>query len=286
MVELLIATALAAAPAQQERAIPWSEVRADIAETICVLDLEPPDGMEVPRHMIGFRSVCTGEEARTPLSRAVDKAIDYARFFGMSNSPVAFRYKLKKGVSAAEMTKALREELLGSEDFLRPILSGLPAALSAEGLTCIDCPTFTTKPARHVSWNEFLPYLTVHISPNPVGTPRGPDGKLKGSRVASFEISTQNEGIKRMKNPDPILLRAGAFAAATTIEVREKVNEYLLGFSKEEDYAGLTEDTARANYLRKRLSAALAGDREIRIAVCEALARYSNALGLKVDNCE
>ena len=142
MVGLVLGAALAATPSQGPSAIPWSEVRADIAETICVLVDKLPSGEEAFAFSSASRKTCAGSEGHTPLSRAVDKAIEDADPVLSSLGPGDMPFEFKKGVSVKDNTKSMREAYLYSEAYLRPILSRLPAALSAEDLVCRDCPTF------------------------------------------------------------------------------------------------------------------------------------------------
>jgi hypothetical protein len=286
MLELVVVAALIAPPAREAKVVPWAEVRADIGETVCVMVDKLPDGKEAFGSIAGDRKTCTGSEGRTPLARAVDKVLGDARLLLTSIPAGAVKFEYKQGRPAEENTRALREAYLASDDFLRPILSRLPAALAAESLACRDFPTLEAKEIRQVSWTEFLPYLTAHVWPDRVRTPVGPDGKATGMPDYSFHICVGLNGVSEMKDPDPLLVRAGFLTAMELEVIREKAGAYFQDVLNEEAYQRLADDGARTVYLRKHLGLALAGDAAVKTGACEVLARRSSELSLRVSGCE
>lgn len=286
MVRVMVVAVLSVTPSSEARPVSWLDVRADIAETICVQVKKLPDGKEALGFVAGSRSACTGAEARRPLSRAVDKALGEARSLLISVAPEDIPFKARDGVPAAEGMRAMREAYLASKDFLRPILSRLAAALTADGLACADCPAAEVLPFRRVSWDDFAPYLAAHVWPDPVATPIGPDGRPAGMPQYSFHICTGINGISKMKDPDQLLVRAGYIAAMETEEVRRKAGRYFDSVLNDEGFRRLADDDARTQYLQGHLGAAVAKDPAVRKEVCTTLGRYAGDLGLEIENCQ
>jgi hypothetical protein len=268
--------------------VPWSDVQAAIAKTICVLP-QPnlPDGYFV---RFGDREACGASAAATPVDRAVDTAIDQARpllidvpsAYDFTPNGLARAYAPKE---EAERNRIARDIFLGSETFIRPLVPRIIRALSAEGLTCIACPTFETPKPRPVSWEAFFPYVSGFISPDPVKAVVGPDGKVTGKSRYSFHICSGLDPARSMTDPDPILLRAGFIAAFATDTIRPQTGEHFGDILAEPAFKELTSDEARTQYLRRRLPEELRKDPIVREGVCATMSEYGADLGVTLQGC-
>lgn len=146
-----IPVTLAMAGGAPTQAVPWAEVRASFAETICVVPLpESPEGYWVS---LGDRARCGLAPASAPLERAVETGFKDARVL-LVTVPSAYDV-IPKGIEAAyaaddavERNRIARAMFLGQEEFLRPLVPRLVFALSAEGSTCtLDGPSRSGPPS-------------------------------------------------------------------------------------------------------------------------------------------
>jgi hypothetical protein len=289
MLAILSLTAeLAVAAAVPTTSVPWSEVQAAIAKTICVLP-QPnlPDGYFV---RFGDREACGASAAATPVDRAVDTAIDEARPL-LVDVPSAYDFT-PNGLTRAyapkeevERNRIARDIFLGSETFVRPLVPRIVAALSAEGLTCIACPIFETPKQRLVNWDAFFPYVSGFISPDPVKAVVGPDGKVTGKSRYSFHICSGLDPARSMTDPDRVLLRAGFVAAFATDTIRPQTGEHFGDILAEQAFKELTTDEARTQYLRRRLPEELRKDPIVRENVCATMSTYGPDLGVTLQGC-
>lgn len=284
----LIAILLTAAEGPSPRLVPWSDVQAAVGETVCVV-AEPriPQGYRVS---VGDRETCGLPPAATPLSRAAQRAFEEARPLMVSVPPVFSA--VPEGIEAAysaesdpERNRIAREAYLGHEEFLRVLLPRLRTALRAEGLACEGCPAFNPTPVRRIAWDDFSPYVTAYVWPDPVRTPVGPDGKASGRPNYSFHICGGLNGVSEMEDPDPVLLRAGFLAAFKTQAIRKQTASHFQGILGESSFRELREDEARTVYLRKRLTEELHRDAAVREGVCQTLQEFSKDLAVELADC-
>jgi hypothetical protein len=166
------------------------------------------------------------------------------------------------------------------------LLRRLPAALSAEGLRCDDCPIASEPPLREVSWDVFRPYLAAHVWPDPVVTPRDAKGRPSGKPTISVHICAGINGSSELVDPEPAMVKAGFLAAAHTDEVHERAVEVLTALLAEAEYAALESDEDRTQYLRGRLSLRLLADPKVAAGVCATLSRFQADTGVVVVDCE
>lgn len=279
---LLITGSATAAPAQS---VTWSEVRADLGKTICVLEHELPNGNTGYSYVSGSREDCAGQETTSPLSRAVDAALQEAQALSSAMGPGETGFSFDAERSLQENDRAMRESYLASDRFLQPILRRLPEALAAEGLTCQDCPGAVAPPVRQTTWEEFVPYLAAYFWPDPVRTPVDEEGRPVGEPKHGFHICAGLNGISEIKEADPRLVQAGFVAAMATPELRRIAMEQFQSLLAEPDFVGLTDDEARTAYLRQHLGSRLAADDRLTPPACDTLQRYGEDLGLIVEGC-
>ncbi len=88
-----------------------------------------------------------------------------------------------------------------------------------------------------------------------------------------------------MKDPDPLLARAGLVAMQEAREVGGAAGQHFDAVLAEPGFANLTDDAARTQYLRRRVAEELSKDETIKAPACAALARRAADLALEVQDC-
>lgn len=282
---LSLAMAFAAAGAPSPSPMPWGEVRAAVGELICANVHSRPDGREAFSVVAGVREYCKLPPAGTPLQRAVDKACERAQRLIASIHPEGLSAAYEKGLSPDERTRRAREAYLASEDFLRAVVPRLSAAMTEEGLTCSGCPEFPPRPVRKATWSEFAPYLAAYVWPDPVRTPKDANGTSSGMPNYSFHVCGGLNGIGEMKDPDPLLVRAGFLVAFRNSEFLESAGTHFTETLNEPAFQKLDDDEARTRYLRNRMPSETVKDPTARVAACRALAEVSVDIGVEVPDC-
>jgi hypothetical protein len=270
-----------AEPPASATAVPWTQVRDAIGETMCG-DVLVSGEKTVVDVIVRDRARCSSGEP-TPLRRAVDRAIEDAGFVLVSMSIDAPHTDTSTNPEAA--TRAVRSYYLGSPAYLRPILLRLPAELAKEGLACSGCPDPQAVPIRSVGWNQFFPYLAAQVWPDRVKTPRGPDGAPAGRPRYSFHICSGLNGLSEMKEPDLVLARAAFVSAIMNSTVTQQTGKHFEAVLAEDAFKALADDDAKTAYLRRRIREELARDETVKAAVCERLLQRRDDLGLEVDGC-
>src|SRR5436309_7722317 len=252
--------------------VTWDEVRRVLATAICA---EVGDSGEVTL-IANDRREC-GATEDSPLTRAVDAIFADAN---IELVPLAIDppYVGDDSATADEITEQARQYYLSSAEYLRPVQLRLQAELQQQGLNCRDCPAAAGQP-RQVSWMEFVPYLTAHLWPDPVVTPRHPDGTPSSEPRYSFHICAGLNGVSRIKDPVHLLVRAGFLVAMETPAIKKRAHTVFGEILKEAPLGRLDDDGARTEYLRKRMTESLAGDVDVKEAACATLQRLGNDLG-------
>lgn len=266
--------------------LPWADVRTQVAKTICaVADPDMPHGYWVS---IGDRETCGLPSATHPLERAIDSALEQSRPLLASVPPVfSMEPRGLDAVYAAkdpvERNRLAAQAYLQDEGFLKALLPRLQASLRKEGLSCTECPTFGKKTVRRIKWNDFFPYVSAFVSPDPVHTPTATEGPDQAH--FSFHICSGLPEVMGMKNPDPVLLRAGFVATFPTQAIRERTAHHFGEMLREEAFGKLGTDHAKTYYLREHLVARLRKDPAVQAGVCSTLAEYSRDVGVELADC-
>lgn len=283
---LALFAVLPAAP--PDTAVPWADIRTGLGQTICaVADSNVPHGYWVS---VGDRETCGVRPATHPLEHAIDAALEQSRPLLASVPPVFSIEPLGlEAVYAAkdstERNRLAADAYLQDEGFLRVVLPRLQGTLKKEGLSCTKCPTFETKTIRRIKWDDFFPYISAFVSPDPVHTPTANEGTPAAKPNYSFHVCSGLAEMTGMKNPDPVLLRAGFVATFPTQAIRERTASHFGEMLGEEAFGKLGTDQARTNYLREHLAARLRTDSSVRAGVCSTLAHYSGDVGVELIDC-
>jgi len=295
MIAAAILAFIAAAPApaeasaaQPDAAVPWADIRKSIGQTICAIaDPRMPDGY---RTATGDRAACGAPPAAHPLERAIDSAFEQSRPLLVSVPPVFSA--TPRGLQAvfavkepAERNRLTAEAYLQDEDFLRAVLPRLQRNLRKEGLSCAECPAFEPKTMKSLTWDDFFPYVSTFVRPDPVHTPSVIEGKPAGKPEYSFHVCSGLAEMTGVKEPDPVLLRAGFVSAFPARIVRERTFFHFGAILAEDAFKKLETDQARTEYLREHLDMRLRSDPAFRLAVCSTLAQYSSDLGVALTDC-
>jgi len=268
---------LTAQPAQAKQ-VRWNQVHAALSDAICVVTSEEDD----PTLITTDRRRC-GADEESRLTRAVDAAITEAGLVLIA-LPIDPAYQ-EVHTTSGDGTRVAREYYLSSPVYLRSVLRRLPATLEAEGLTCSDCPPSDTTVTTSISWSEFVPYLTAHIWPNPVETPRGPDGLPSGRPRFAYHICAGINGLERMEDADPLLARAGFLAAMESPALKERAQLLFLEIVADPELDDLANDEARTERIRQRMAKSLSEDPGVKDAACATLSRRGGDLALVVTDC-
>lgn len=279
----LIAVVSAAAPSPAPSS--WAEIRGAVGEVICARLHGLPDGRERVSVVAGSRKLCALAPAADPLRRAVDKACDQAQLLIAAIHPDGLSAAHEAGLAPDERTRRAREAYLTSEEFLRAVLPRLREAMKADGLACSDCPEFSQRPVRKVTWDEFAPYLAAYVWPDPVETPLDASGKPSGMPKYSFHVCGGLNGIGEMKEADPLLVRAAFVATFRNDEFLQFAGEHFQETLNEHAFQTLDDDAARTRYLRSRMPLLTVNDPAARGAVCRAVDAFKADLGFEISDC-
>jgi len=266
--------------------VSWTDIRAEIANYICVVVDTLPDGSVGHWFKHGCDERCVDEATTTRLDRAVKKALDKAKplLIGIKQEYVGFTYD--SSIPIEESNIVLQEAYLSSDIFLRPILTRLRKALATQGLVCHDLPVLEGRPLRTVAWEELASYITAYAWPDEVHTPRDENGNPTGKTKYTFHICIGLNGISEMiPSPDKYLTYVGFTFAMNTAEFRELAYEHFKDILEEEEFKRLTDDDAQTQYLRAQLPQRLAHDKRLFPAICEFLTGYLDDLHVRLDAC-
>ena len=285
IIHAALSLAVAGASTAAASPVPWVEVRVAVGEPICALVHSFPDGREGYSVTAGRREYCKLPAATTPLQRAVDKAYEGAERLTASMHPDGLAAAYEQGLAPDVRTQRAREAYLSSEDFLRAVVPRLRQSMTEEGLACTGCPEFPPRSVRRATWSEFGPYLAAYVWPDPVQTPKVESGKPAGKVDYSFHVCVGVNGIAEMKDPDPLLVRAGFLAAFGNEEFLERASAQFEKILSAPEFTTLGDDDARTRYLRDHFGAETVKDPIARVAACRALAEVSKDIGINVPDC-
>jgi hypothetical protein len=269
-------------------AVSWAEVEPAIAELICMYRLEIEGHGPIDEPVFGHREkACKLPPAATPLERAVERA--YATASPILNGMMhAWREPVLAAMgtgTGAEQLAAVRKAYL-SDRFLGLLLAHLEPELLAEDLHCSDCPPAFVPTPRTIGWDEFVPYLSAYVWPDPVVTPRNERGKPTGEPKYGYHICIGTNGISELPAPDPALVELGFLAAFHNAALRERVAVLFAALRTEDEFLGLPDDDdVRTKWLRARLGPRLAGEHEMRVAVCQTVELFEADTGLTIAEC-
>jgi len=265
--------------------VPWSEVRAEIEALVCIVMLDVPGHGSFEKAWYGDRERCGLPAASTPLERAVAGAYEDARpaLIAIRRDEPAMLVAMKMTDEKARL-QAIRREYLG-ERFLGMLLPRLTQRMSAEGMKCDGCPVPVRPIARTIEWSALAPYVAAYVWPDPVVTPRGPDGKPSGAPKYSLHICSGKNGVAEMSAPDPDLLVAAFLGTIHTDVVHETALATLTALRDNRDFARITSDDGQTEYLREHLGPTVASDPAVLPAICETLARFREDTGISVREC-
>ena len=290
MISTAILAVAALLPASQPNTpVSWADVRSALGQTICaVAEPRAPKGYWVS---VGDRQACGVSPAARPLDQAIDAALEQSQPLLIAVPPAFLPeppgldsvYAAKE---AGERNRLAAEAYLKNDDFLRAVLPRLRTALEKEGLACTGCPTFEAKGMKRLKWEEFFPYVSTFVRPDPVRTPVDKDGKPTGMPRYSFHVCSGLADTSEMKNPDPVLTRAGfvaVFPARKAIQTR--TGFYFGNMLDDEAFQKLQDDKAKTAYLREHLAESLRKDPAVQEAICSALAPFSADLGVELTDC-
>ncbi len=257
--------------------VTWAQVQSSVAETMCA-QVRTSGEDTVVTVLDRSRSEC-GSAIESPLNSAVDAVLHDA---GLVLTPLAIDPPFKaETTNAAEATRHVRAYYLSSQEFLRPFLLRLPTQLAKRNLACEDCPPPPTSPPRHVSWNDFFPYLANHVWAGPASVQPS-----ESSPRYSLHFCAGINGIEGIPSPDHLLVRAGFLSVLESNPLKDQATTLLGQILGEAAFQQLTDEPSRITYLRRRMNEALEQNRIVRDAACQTLKRRSEDLGLIVDGCE
>lgn len=273
------------AVASTRESVAWTEVRNAITEPICVLSYSLPDGSEGYNAVAGLREPCKAPAANSRLQRAVDKAYTRAQPLTASMHMEGLEAVYEKGLSEDERNRRARALYLSSEDFLRAVLPRLRELMSGEGIECVGCPSFEPRKVRKATWTEFAPYLAAYAWPDPVATPKDATGRSSGAPRYSFHVCGGLNGIGELKDPDPLLVRAGFVAAYQNAEFLQSVGTQFGEALSAPEFLKLEDDDARTRYLRSHVPSETVRDPAARAAACRTISAFRADLGVEISDC-
>jgi hypothetical protein len=272
-------------PAESDRSVvTWSTLRAEIEATMCVRrhEIEGREPVDVPEY--GDRIGCGLAAPATPIERSVASAFVDAK-------PVLISLREERDAAfaavrgpAEERTTAVRRAYM-TDVFLVVLLPRLHAALAREELRCTDCPELPLPRQRELTWETFEPYLHAHIWADPVKTPRDARGRPAAAPQVSGHVCGGLNGVSRLADPDPLLVRTGFLAAIHTQSLLEGASAVLQSLAKEREFEAQPTDEARTEYLRARFAPRVLELPGVRDDVCATLARFERDTGVVVTDC-
>ncbi len=263
--------------------ISWRDARAALAAFICVRDFAAEG--QPPRVLPVYGENCE-HEPRSPLERAAQRAWADAK-------PVLSSWRethraAQEAVREAELSDALTvhvRDIYLQDPFLRSLVPRLTRAMAADGLRCVDCPEVHAATATRSDWAEFAPYITAHLWPRDVITPRDEHGEPTGAPRYSMAICGGLNGVSEMSSPTPALVRAGFVVAANSEVAVQRAFTRFQELVADPAFKSLERDDERTAFLRERLARSLTNDEALRADACAQLATFYADLGLTLAEC-
>jgi hypothetical protein len=264
--------------------VSWSVLRDEIGSTICVrrYEDEVEDPVEIP--VYGDREACGRASPSTAIERSIAAAFVEAQPILLS-----FVDEERAAFRALELPPDVRDpsvrDAFLTDAFLAVLLPRLHEALARQGLRCSDCPVLERAPRRVLEWSEVVPYVFAHVWPDDVVTPRDDDGRPTGEPRVTGHICGAINGLSRISQPDPQLVRAGFLAAIHTPSVLEHAPTVLEALTTDPEFQVQDDDDARTEYLRAHLGPRLLETPNLRADICETLRTFEPDTGVVVSDC-
>ena len=268
----------------RHRHVVWREVRAAIASAICSQAADV-GGRTIYYLTFGSREQCGFVKRPSRLDRLIADAFQDARpVLGSLNLQTAL-YERLQSLPPEEGDRAARDACLGDERFVRSLVRRLEARMLEAGTTCDDCPAFPAAPPRTIAYAELRPYLEAYVWPDEVTDSLDPEGKPTGEKSYGFHICVGLNGLSRIENPDPDLVRAGFVAVSGSPEIMKAASETFHSHLRRPEFALLASDRERTDDLRREVPGEVFSGESLLPVVCDVLARYRDDLGLRVAEC-
>ena len=259
--------------------VTWEEIQDAVKDSICV----DPHMKNQANVWVGKREWCGGNEPETMTEQAVQKAFEDSISLITSLRLDEEVRPLLNDLPLEKANETARRHYLGNEEFLRILIPHVVSSLEAGSMKCVGCPVFTPRPVRLLRWGDFASYLGAHVWPDLVKEEVGEDGELH--RVYRYHICLGSNGISEMKDPDPMLTRAGFALAFHNPALRNRVNELWKDILSHPEIERMETNEERTIYLREKVPTTVARDTEIRRIVCERIKRYSQDLRIEIEEC-
>jgi hypothetical protein len=277
----LFAVGTAAPAFAQRQAVSWKEIRPRILDGFCAGETKH-EGTTYRWANFG-ETGCPGIPKKTPVQRAIADAFEDARSVLVSVKTDASE-SAEKVPDPEKRRAAYADALLADPLFLRALMVSMEPALARAGLSCADCPETPPAVSVTVGWLQFREYVAAHVWPAPVQTPAGSAGKPATRPRYSFHVCAGLNGIARLPDPDPRLVRA-AFVAGFDSELGELARPLFQRILKEPALRSSRSDDEKTEYLRRRLGEEVKRSAVVRKAVCRAVEARRPVLGVKLDPC-
>jgi hypothetical protein len=264
--------------------VPWKEVLASIESTICARSMEH-EGRTFHYASIGSREECGLVKEQSKLDQIVDAAfVDARPLVGSLGVDANLRERLAL-VAPEERDRAARNAYAEEPRFLRALVPRIEARMRETGLACDGCPVFPALQVRTISYAAFRPYLEAYVWPDEVTDLLDASGNRTGEKRYSFHICAGQNGVSRMENPDPDLLRAGFVVVFGTEAIRQRASRVFHERTAGPDLAQLASDRERTELLRREVPPEVFSSKSILPTVCQSLDRFENDLGLRLTEC-
>ena len=249
---LLFAFGTAAPAFAQRQAVSWKEIRARILDGFCAGETKH-EGTTYPWANFG-ETGCPGIPKKTPVQLAIVDAFEDARSVLVSVKTDASE-AAEKVPDLEKRRAAYADVLLADPLFLRALVVSMEPALARAGLSCADCPETTAAASVTVGWLQFREFVAAHVWPDAVQTPVGSDGKPAARPRYSFHVCAGLNGIARLPDPDPRLVRA-AFVAGFDSDLGELARPLFQRILKERTLRSSSSDdekrsTCDGDWLRR-----------------------------------
>lgn len=262
--------------------VKWEEVRREIEAHVCMREFEVPGYAPFVEPVYGVRAACELPIATTALEIAVERAWEQAAPM-ISATRHEWLDDARASVSQpdeASMLAAAREVYLRPRS-MNELLRHLHPALAEVGLACPSCPMPEPPVARTVSWEEFEPYLSAYVWPEPV------EPEAEATTVVGYElrICIGDNGIHELQTPDGALVELGFLAAFHTQLVHDGAFAEFQRLQADPEFTARSGDE-RTRWLRAAMAGWVTSDAEVVREVCATIERFRGSTGITVLGCE
>jgi hypothetical protein len=264
--------------------VSWDQVRASIEGAICSRSIEA-NGHTYHYASTGSRQECGYKEDPSKLDHVVDAVFVEARpVIGAPGVAEDLRERLP-AVAPEERDRVVRDAYLGDSRFVRALVPRIEAGLHEAGLECEGCPEFPDLPVKTIRYAQFRPYLEAYVWPDEVTDRLDPSGQPTGEKRYSFHICAGINGVTRIENPDPDLVRAGFVVVFGNEMIHQRAGQVFRARTGKRDMAKIATDQERTRRLRREVPPAVFSGKSALLAVCGSLERYKSDLGLRLAEC-